>query len=191
MGVIKKIGNNNILNVVMLLVAIAVVSFFFPSEGKFSYEYEQGKPWGYSLLTAPFDMPVNMDSVTAMNTKDSIDSRFAPIYMRVSKTEKIGNRLACRINTLRRAQGEGVTASAGVAPFLQKRALQSLRYRFRLGVGGGGVVEISPLTRLHSGCPPRAKGVPRARRPFPKRQFPKHSRPLLCLSWSYDRGCSL
>ena len=32
---------------------------------------------------------MNMDSVTAMNTKDSIDSRFAPIYMRDSKTEKL------------------------------------------------------------------------------------------------------
>ena len=85
----QKIGKTNLVNVAMLLCAIVVVSFFFPSEGKFSYEYEQGKPWGYSLLTAPFDMPVVMDSITAKNTKDSIDARFAPIYERDSQIEKV------------------------------------------------------------------------------------------------------
>ncbi len=84
-----KTNKNNIINAAMLVVAIAVVSFFFPSEDKFRYEYEQGKPWAYSLLTAPFDMPINMDSVTARKTKDSIDAKFAPIYERDSRTEKV------------------------------------------------------------------------------------------------------
>ena len=124
MGVIKKIGNNNILNVVMLLVAIAVVSFFFPSEGKFSYEYEQGKPWGYSLLTAPFDMPVNMDSVTAMNTKDSIDSRFAPIYMRDSKTEKLNvNRIY-----------ESLENNADVTQRMKYAIIEKVRYVYKKGI---------------------------------------------------------
>ena len=133
MGVIKKIGNNNMLNVVMLLVAIAVVSFFFPSEGKFSYEYEQGKPWGYSLLTAPFAMPVNMDSVTAMNTKDCIDSRFAPIYMRDSKTEKLNvNRIY-----------ESLENNADVTQRMKYAIIEKVRYVYKKGI-----VTIKPGTDL-------------------------------------------
>lgn len=72
----------------MLIASIVVISLFFPSEDKFRYEYEQGKPWAYSLLTAPFDMPIMMDSVTKRNVKDSIDANFFPIYERDSRTEK-------------------------------------------------------------------------------------------------------
>lgn len=84
----KKTKKINLMNALMLLCAIAVVSFFFPSESKFSYEYEEGKPWAYGLITAPFDMPVPMDAVTAQAVKDSIDRAFAPIYKRDSKIEQ-------------------------------------------------------------------------------------------------------
>ena len=88
MSVIQRLRKTNVINVVMLVASIAVVTFFFPREDKFKYEYEQGKPWAYSLLTAPFDMPINMDSLTAANTKDSIDAKFAPIFERDMRVEK-------------------------------------------------------------------------------------------------------
>lgn len=87
MGVFNKLGRTNIINIAMFVIAIAVVSLCFPTESKSYYEYEQGKPWNYSLLTAPFDMPINMDSVTAKNTKDSIDAKFAPIFVRDVRVE--------------------------------------------------------------------------------------------------------
>ena len=85
----KKTRKTNVLNVLMLLCGIIVVSFFFPRRGEFNYEYEQGRPWAYSLITAPFDMPIYMDSLTIVATKDSIDARFSPIYERDSKVERI------------------------------------------------------------------------------------------------------
>lgn len=108
----------------MLVVAIAVVSFFFPSEDKFRYEYEQGKPWAYSLLTAPFDMPINMDSVTARNTKDSIDAKFAPIYERDSRTEKV-----C-VNKLY----EALEKDATVTPRMKYTILDKVRSVYSSGI---------------------------------------------------------
>lgn len=117
-------NKNNIINAAMLVVAIAVVSFFFPSEDKFRYEYEQGKPWAYSLLTAPFDMPINMDSVTARNTKDSIDAMFAPIYERDSRTEKV-----C-VNKLY----EALEKDATVTPRMKYAILDKVRSVYSSGI---------------------------------------------------------
>lgn len=108
----------------MLVISIAVVSFFFPSEDKFRYEYEQGKPWAYSLLTAPFDMPINMDSVTARNTKDSIDAKFAPIYERDSRTEKV-----C-VNKLY----EALEKDATVTPRMKYAILDKVRSVYSSGI---------------------------------------------------------
>ena len=80
-----KTNKNKIVNAALLIASIVVISLFFPSEDKFRYEYEQGKPWAYSLLTAPFDMPIRMDSVTMRDTNDRIDAIFAPIYERDSR----------------------------------------------------------------------------------------------------------
>ena len=30
-----------------------VIAYFFPREGKFRYQFHEGKPWRYGLLTAP------------------------------------------------------------------------------------------------------------------------------------------
>lgn len=124
MNIFQKIGKTNIVNIAMLIGAIAVVSFFFPKKGRFSYEYEQGKPWAYSLLTAPFDMPINMDSITAKQTKDSIDSRFAPIYERDSKIEKNNiNRLSELLNN-----------NDGVTPRLKYSIIDKVRNVYQKGI---------------------------------------------------------
>lgn len=117
-------NKKNIINAAMLVVAIAVVSFFFPREDKFRYEYEQGKPWAYSLLTAPFDMPINMDSVTARKTKDSIDAKFAPIYERDSRTEKV-----C-VNKLY----EALEKDATVTPRMKYAILDKVRSVYSSGI---------------------------------------------------------
>lgn len=104
----KNNNKTNVINTLMLLCAIAVVSFFFPKENEFSYEYEEGKPWAYSLLTAPFDMPMHMDAATAQMVKDSIDSNFAPVYTRNTKIEQQN------LNNLLNALNEDATLSHDV-----------------------------------------------------------------------------
>lgn len=124
MSIYQKIGKNNALNVTMLIAAIAVVTFFFPSEEKFRYEYEQGKPWAYSLLTAPFDMPINMDSVTARKAKDSIDAKFAPIFILDASVEK---------NNVSKLY-ESLEKDANVTPRIKYAIIEKVRYIYANGI---------------------------------------------------------
>lgn len=120
----KKTRKTNVLNVLMLLCGIIVVSLFFPRTGKFDYEYEQGRPWAYSLITAPFDMPIYMDSLTIVTTKDSIDARFAPIYERDSKAERI------RISELYAA----LENDSLVTPRMKNAIVERVREVYRRGI---------------------------------------------------------
>lgn len=144
MSIFQKIGKNNIVNASMLLCAIVVVSFFFPSEDKFKFEYEQGKPWAYSLITAPFDMPINMDSVTARKTKDSIDTKFAPIYERNSKIENANmNRL-----------NEALSNDVNVTPRMRYAIIDKVRY-----VYGKGIVDNTTRDGLATGRIPGIRRI--------------------------------
>lgn len=119
-----KTNKNKIVNAAMLIASIVVISLFFPSEDKFRYEYEQGKPWAYSLLTAPFDMPIRMDSVTMRDTKDSIDANFAPIYERDSRAEK---------GSVSKIY-EALENNAGVTPRIKYAILEKVRSVYERGI---------------------------------------------------------
>lgn len=120
----KKTKKINVINSLMLVCGIIVVSFFFPRTGKFNYEYEQGRPWAYSLITAPFDMPIYMDSLTVASTKDSINARFSPIYVRDSKIEK------SNINQLY----DALDKDAEVSPRLKYAVVECVREVYRKGI---------------------------------------------------------
>jgi|AntRauTorcE11898_2_1112593.scaffolds.fasta_scaffold02670_6 putative nucleotidyltransferase with HDIG domain len=53
-----KIQYSNIYKFFLLVVTIALIVFFFPKVVNFKYDYQQGKPWMYSDLIAPYDFPV-------------------------------------------------------------------------------------------------------------------------------------
>ena len=42
----------------LYLVAILLVFWMYPREGKFQYEYVKNRPWKHQDLIAPFDFPV-------------------------------------------------------------------------------------------------------------------------------------
>ena len=76
----KIFTKNNILRALLFVVSVVIISYFLPRSDKFEYEYSQGKPWSYSLLTAPFDIPINLDSISIQQKKDSIGVNFVNIY---------------------------------------------------------------------------------------------------------------
>ena len=76
------------LRVLLFIVVVAAIVYFLPRSGENHYTYEEGRPWSYALLTAPFDIPVHLDSVSAAKLKDSIDANFEPVYMRDLTLEK-------------------------------------------------------------------------------------------------------
>ncbi len=42
----------------LLIITISLIVFLYPKVGQFKYDYQQGKPWMYSDLIAPYDIPV-------------------------------------------------------------------------------------------------------------------------------------
>ncbi len=74
------IGNDVIVRVLLAVGTIALISYFLPKENRIDYNYALGRPWNYSLLTAPFDIPINLDSASAARQRDSINRTFVAIY---------------------------------------------------------------------------------------------------------------
>ncbi|MDE7397734.1 MAG: HDIG domain-containing protein [Muribaculum sp.] len=85
----SKIFNKHVvLRALLLIGCVALAVWLLPHKGTNAYYYELGKPWNYPLLTAPTDMPVYPDSITARNMRDSIDATFLPVYRRDFSIEK-------------------------------------------------------------------------------------------------------
>lgn len=83
-----KINRVRAFRAVFFLVAVALITYCLPREEQNEYSYEVNRPWSYALLTAPFDIPVHMDTVTARELKDSIDREFEPVMRRDLVGEK-------------------------------------------------------------------------------------------------------
>lgn len=62
--------------------AVAVILLLLPHNDRQSYIYELNQPWRYQLLTADFDMPIQRDSTSARQMRDSIDFHFVPFVTR-------------------------------------------------------------------------------------------------------------
>ncbi|MBD5203102.1 MAG: HDIG domain-containing protein [Bacteroidales bacterium] len=77
------------LRAIYFIVAVAAIVYFLPRSRQHEYIYEENRPWSYGLLTAPFDIPVHLDSVSARHVMDSIDARFEPVFTRDTNAEKI------------------------------------------------------------------------------------------------------
>ena len=105
------------IKVSLFVVATVLVLLFLPKESENHYTYEVNRPWTYSLLTAPFDIPVRLDSVRAKAVRDSIDQTFEPIYVRDESVEtRMINDYSERLRT---AQGIDLTRSEAAALLAQ------------------------------------------------------------------------
>ncbi len=73
--------NKAILNGLLLaLAATVVIVYFYPHPETNRFNYEEGRPWNYAKLIAPFDIPIHPDSTTVQQARDTLDARFVPIY---------------------------------------------------------------------------------------------------------------
>lgn len=99
-------------------VATVVIVWFYPHPESNRFVYEEGRPWNYAKLIAPFDIPVHADSATILAARDTLDARFVPIYevnqliidTIVSRLPEPDSELAQRLGAeLRRVYASGVT----------------------------------------------------------------------------------
>ena len=76
----KKENRKSLLYVLLIVAAGVIITLFLPGKSTNTLIYEQGKPWTHPILTAPFDIPIEYDSITAQQITDSIDRNTARIY---------------------------------------------------------------------------------------------------------------
>lgn len=72
--------------ILLTIAAIVVIVWFYPHRNINQFVYEQGRPWNYAQLIAPFDIPIHPDSLTIKAVRDTLDARFIPIYTISSTT---------------------------------------------------------------------------------------------------------
>ncbi|MGL4491910.1 MAG: hydrolase, partial [Tannerellaceae bacterium] len=68
--------------------ATVVIAYFFPKEGKFRYQFNEGKPWRYGLLTATSDFPIYKSEAEVNAERDSVLKKFVPYYLLQGNVEK-------------------------------------------------------------------------------------------------------
>ncbi len=73
-------SRNNLIRGLLFAGVVLIISLFLPRSDKFSYQFSLGKPWSYALLTAPFDIPINLDSISIKLKTDSINLVADNIY---------------------------------------------------------------------------------------------------------------
>ena len=74
------VKNFKIPSAVYFIVTALLIAYFFPREGKFRYQFFEGKPWKYGLLTAPSNFPIYKTDKEVALEKDSVLKDFKPYY---------------------------------------------------------------------------------------------------------------
>ncbi|MDR1644852.1 MAG: HDIG domain-containing protein [Tannerellaceae bacterium] len=85
-----KLKYHTIPTAVFFILTAALIAYFFPREGKFRYQFYEGKPWRYELLTASSDFPIYKTDEEIKAQKDSVLKTFEPYYRKdpsVANTE--------------------------------------------------------------------------------------------------------
>ena len=75
-----ELKKNNIPTIILFLITTIIIAYFFPREGLFRYQFFEGKPWRYGLLTAPQDFPIYKSNAEVEAEKDSVLKSFSPYY---------------------------------------------------------------------------------------------------------------
>lgn len=72
LDIITKIG--------LLISVIAIIVQLYPSQNKFNYQFEIGKPWSYELMTASFDFPIYKNEHEIEEEKKIMLHRFSSYF---------------------------------------------------------------------------------------------------------------
>ena len=77
-----------LIRALLVIVTVAIVVWFMPHENTSLYHVEEGKPWKYAELTAPFDFPIYKSESIVKHERDSIMKEYEPYYKYNVETER-------------------------------------------------------------------------------------------------------
>ena len=131
---------------VLFLASVVLTVYFLPRSDKNRYIYEVNRPWNYGLLTAPFDIPVHLDSLSSARLKDSIDVAFEPVYVRDLAAEKtLISEYTTRLNA---------TTLPDVSPAQKNQIIKAVRQVYE-----NGIVDAETYQRISDGELPTVRFV--------------------------------
>ncbi|MBO4814949.1 MAG: HDIG domain-containing protein [Muribaculaceae bacterium] len=132
-----KIENRkNLLYVLLITVAGIIITFFLPGKNFNALIYEQGKPWTHPILTAPFDIPIEYDSITAQQITDSIDQNTARIYKR---DNSVSTRQISHLSQVLQERGD-------VSNIVQRALVEEVSNLY-----ANGIVDAETMTSVRNG----------------------------------------
>lgn len=76
----------------VIICTVAITVWAMPNDSRNYFRVEQGKPWKYGDLTAPFDFPIYKSEEAIRQQRDSILGAYEPYYRLNSDAE--GSRCA-------------------------------------------------------------------------------------------------
>lgn len=65
---------------IVYLAAVVLIVSFMPSDGRFNYQFDKGKPWRYGQLVATFDFPIYKDEARVKQEEDSVLRQLQPYF---------------------------------------------------------------------------------------------------------------
>ncbi len=70
----------NVTRYLMILGVIVFISFLFPNNLQFKYQFEAGQVWRYDDVVAPFDFAIKKTQVEIDSSIEQLKSEFSPYY---------------------------------------------------------------------------------------------------------------
>ncbi len=114
------LNRNRIIRISLFAAAVIIALLLLPNTSDSKFTFEVNRPWGHSLLTAPFDIPVYRDSTTIRQMRDSIDQTFMPVLK--------------RDNTDSKALLRSMLAIEGISPELRNKLRNSVEKLYNDGI---------------------------------------------------------
>ncbi len=70
----------NLSRYLLILGVVAFISFLFPNNLQFKYQFERGQTWRYDDVAAPFDFAIKKTQAEIDSTTEQLKSEFTPYY---------------------------------------------------------------------------------------------------------------
>ncbi len=70
---------------ILFALAAAIIVYIYPREGRFRYQFQEGKPWRYGLLTAPYNFSIYKAEAQFVAEQDSALKQYHPYLQQNSE----------------------------------------------------------------------------------------------------------
>lgn len=68
------------INYLLVVGVVFLISFLFPNNARFKYDFESGQNWNYTDLVAPFDFAIQKSSTELASEYEKIERSLSPYY---------------------------------------------------------------------------------------------------------------